>query len=154
MLAALRFPHFFDFPPLAEDFDTLERQMSRRAAGCAANRTAGAPSRAFPALNVMEAEDKILIDAELPGVNPEALAISVHANTVTIQGERHPESSGEGDMGYHLRERGIGKFSKSFTFPVALNPEGVEARYENGLLRIVLPMAESAKARKIPVLNG
>ncbi|MCL5405452.1 MAG: Hsp20/alpha crystallin family protein [Deltaproteobacteria bacterium] len=147
MLAAVRFPDFTNVTNLFEEFDRLFARFP-------AKMPAGVDSGAFPAFNVVEQQDKVLVNAELPGLKPEEIQISVHGNMLTLSGERKPGHNGDGKMSYHRRERGTGKFSKSFTFPFELNPEGVEARYVNGLLKIVLPKAESAKTRKIAVLNG
>lgn len=154
MLATVRFPTVTGFTDLFEDFQTVRKQMNRLVAGFPATSLGGKDAGRFAALNVVEEQDKLFVNVELPGVNPSEIEISVHAKTLTLSGRRNPYDTGNANMSYHLRERGTGNFSKSFTLPFELNPEGVEARYENGLLKIVLPKAESEKTRKITVLNG
>lgn len=154
MLATVRFPGFTGFTDLFEDFQTVRAQLNRLVAGFPATSPGGKDAGRFAAFNVVEEQDRVFVNVELPGVNPSEIEISVHSKTLTLSGRRSPYDNGSADMNYYLRERGTGNFSRSFTLPFELNPEGVEARYENGLLKIVLPKAESEKTRKIAVLNG
>jgi HSP20 family protein len=104
----------------------------------------------FPAINVTHKDDCYHLRAELPGVNPKELNISVERNTVSLSGKREIQGEGEG-ASYHRRERSGGSFSRSFTLPDELNAEAVEAAYTNGVLTVTLPKAEAAKARQIAV---
>jgi HSP20 family protein len=104
----------------------------------------------FPAVNVWENKDEILVEAELPGLKLEDLDILVNGgNQLTIKGER---KQAEIELGvWHRQERGTGAFVRVLTLPFAVDPEKVEARFENGVLRVQLAKHESAKARKITV---
>ena len=126
--------------------------MDRVFAGLAGRAPLAADSGVFPALNVIEDSEKILVEAELPGVKPEDIEISVEGRTLSIRGERKREEVG--NVSYHRRERAAGIFQKALTLPVEINPEAVEAKCEHGVLKLVLPKAEHAKPRKIPVRTG
>lgn len=110
----------------------------------------GAPDRDYPALNAWLSENSATVTAELPGINPESLDISVVDDTLTLKGERPAKSAAEGER-YHRRERGSGPFSRTISLPFPVEAEGVDAKYERGVLTIVLPRAEADKPRKIKV---
>jgi HSP20 family protein len=104
----------------------------------------------FPPLNVWEQEDNLFVEAELPGLKIDDIEIFVTGNNqLTLKGERKPLVIEKGVR--HRQERGVGKFVRSLTLPFPVNPDTVEARFENGVLLIKLAKHESAKARKINV---
>ena len=71
----------------------------------------------YPAVNIWTGEENAVLTAELPGVDPDGLDITVKNNTVTIRGERKPEELKEGES-YMRQERGAGQFVRSFSLPV------------------------------------
>jgi HSP20 family protein len=104
----------------------------------------------FPPLNVWEQEDNLYVEAELPGLKIEDIEIFVTGNNqLTLKGERKPLVVDKGIR--HRQERGVGKFVRTLTLPFPVNPDTVDARFENGVLQIKLAKHESAKARKINV---
>jgi HSP20 family protein len=105
-------------------------------------------SRWRPAVNVYLDKDHFTVVAELPGFKKEDIEVSLHDATLTLSGERKPEGSSE--QGF-LTERVYGKFQRSLTLPVAVDPDHVKASYQNGLLQVVLPKAEAAKPKPIEV---
>ncbi|HKV70119.1 MAG TPA: Hsp20/alpha crystallin family protein [Gemmatimonadales bacterium] len=90
----------------------------------------------FPAVSVAEENGDTRISAEIPGVKPEDVKVSVESSTLTIEGQK---------AGY--------SFKRSFTLPATVDAEGITANYEHGVLTVTLPKAEKAKARQIPVAN-
>ena len=105
----------------------------------------------FPAINVYTQKDEgILVTAELPGVHPDDLNISVTADTLTLTGSRQAEEMSDSYQ-YHRRERGVGEFNRTFQLPYTVNKEQVEASFQNGVLRISLPRAEAEKPKQISV---
>ena len=108
---------------------------------------------AFPTLNVWTHEDGAIVEAKLPGVNPEELDLSVEGQTVTIAGFRAAEASEDGQK-YLRRERRFGNFSRSFELPFTVEVNKVEASFKNGILNITLPKAEIEKPKKIVVKNA
>lgn len=107
------------------------------------------PRGAFPTINVYDHDDETVVVAEIPGVDPDALEVTVVNDTVTLKGNR--PNGAEEDQKVHRRERGTGAFSRTLTLPDAVNPDTVQARYENGILRVTLEKAAEAKAKKIAV---
>jgi len=105
----------------------------------------------YPAINVYTNEEEgILVTAELPGINPNDLNISVTADTLTLTGSRQAEEMPESYQ-YHRRERGFGEFNRTFQLPYTVNKDYVEATFQNGVLRITLPRAEAEKPKQIAV---
>jgi len=113
----------------------------------------GRTSSGYPAMNVWANEEGLIVTSELPGIDPEVLDISVVDSTLTVTGNREPESLEEGAV-YHRREREYGKFTRSFQLPFDIEADAVEAVYEKGVLQITLPRAEADKPRKIAVKAG
>jgi HSP20 family protein len=105
---------------------------------------------AFPPVNVWEDADAFHLEAELPGLTQEQVHIAVtNRNQVTIQGERFGEEDGKGR--WHRRERGFGRFQRVLRLPLPVEADKVEAKLEDGLLRVTLPKGEEARPRKIAV---
>ena len=104
----------------------------------------------YPAMNVWTNEDGAVATAELPGFDPDDIQISVVGDTLTVSGNRKPEDVGEGAK-YHRRERGCGRFTRSFQLPFQIEGDAVEATFERGVLHITLPRAEADKPKRISV---
>ena len=111
-------------------------------------RPLGSLNRWNPAVDVYQDNDQYMVYAELPGMQKEEIEISLNGDTLTIGGERKHE--GNPDQGFRS-ERYFGKFQRSLTLPVPVNWEKVNATYKDGILRVVLPKAEEAKPKQIPV---
>jgi len=110
----------------------------------------GVRNPATPALNVWEDEDAVYAEADLPGLDPTKIEVTVNeGNQLTVQGER-PATEIEGAV-WVRQERPFGKFVRAVTLPALVNADRVEAKYENGVLRLTLPKHEAAKPRKIVV---
>lgn len=102
----------------------------------------------FPPINVFADKDGIVIRAEVPGVDPKALEISIEGRTLTVSGERkRDETAGS----FHRRERSFGKFSRSVTLPEDVDCDRAAAECKNGLLTIRIPRSEAAKPRLLKV---
>jgi len=134
------------------EMQRLRREMNRLVADWPAMyRVNMAP--AYPAMNVWASENGAIVTAELPGVKPEDIDISVMNDTLTLSGDRGEEECGE-ETRYHRRERGCGSFTRSFQLPFVVEPGKVDAVFEKGVLHITLPRAEADKPRKISVKAG
>lgn len=107
-------------------------------------------SEEFPAVNAWLGQEDIVIAAELPGVDPAKVDISVVGDTLTISGSRETEPVKEGES-YHRQERRHGRFSRSLQLPFHVEAGKVEAKYDKGILQMTLPRAEADKPRKISV---
>lgn len=102
------------------------------------------------ALDVTENDENYTVHASVPGISAEDLDISFTENTLTIKGETKEESVDENEK-WHLRERRSGSFMRSVTLPAAVNADAIEARFENGVLKLNLPKAEEVKPRRIAI---
>ena len=106
--------------------------------------------RPFPAVNVWENADTLYLEAELPGFGMENIELVVLGNELTISGTRPTEKDSE-KLHFQRRERATGKFVRKIQLSSEVNADRVEAVLKNGVLKIALPKAESAKPRKIAV---
>ena len=98
---------------------------------------------------VSEGED-VVVRASLPGLKPEDISVTLEDRLLTIQGETTSESEVEkGD--YLLRERRVGKFSRSLRLPNSIDADKAEPTYENGVLTVTIPRQESGSARRLEV---
>ncbi len=136
-------------PDEVSDFDRL-RQEVNRLFNVFGPGTEPFASRVYPALNLTDDGNNFYVRAELPGIEPESLDISVVGDQLLIRGERKIEPE-EQKAGYHRRERESGFFRRTMTLPVKVDPGRVSADMKNGVLTIALPRAEEAKPRKISV---
>ena len=134
------------------DMERLRREMNRLFSTYPAT-TGSRVTPGYPAMNIWTNEDGVVVTAELPGIDPEKLDIAVVENTLTLSGERPSLELAEGEV-YHRRERGYGKFTRSFQLPFNVEANNVQAVYEKGVLHITLPRAEADKPRKITVKAG
>ncbi len=110
-------------------------------------------ARVYPPINIYDAEDGYHLRAELPGVDPDSLDITVTRNEVVIKGER-TRDEGDDEVRYHRRERGLGSFSRAFALPDHLDPDNVQASYKDGVLTLVTPRLPEAGPRKVAVLSA
>lgn len=133
------------------DFDRLHREMNRLFEPGV--RRARMEAESFPAVNVWANEDDILMTAEIPGVDPAKLEITVKNDTVILRGERPEDELAEGEA-YLRQERGAGTFVRTFSLPYHVDGDKVHAEYQMGILKIRLPRRAEDKPRKITVQAG
>jgi HSP20 family protein len=104
----------------------------------------------FPAVNLWEDDDALHLETELPGLEMKDLEIFVTGHTqLTLKGERKPVAIENAVP--HRQERGFGSFVRSLTLPVAVDENKIEAKFENGVLRLRMPKHEAARPRKIEI---
>ncbi|NPV76857.1 MAG: Hsp20/alpha crystallin family protein [Anaerolineae bacterium] len=104
----------------------------------------------FPAIDMYQTENEVVVKATLPGMNPEDLQVSVTGDVLTLRGEIKQEKEVPGDS-YHLRERTFGSFSRSIPLPVPVVVDKSKAEFENGVLNLVLPKAEEVRPKTITI---
>jgi HSP20 family protein len=134
------------------EMERLQREMNRLVSGT--SRWSGLnPAPCYPAMNVWTNQDGAVVTAELPGVNPEDIDISVMNDTLTLRGDQQSHEVQEGEI-LHRQERKCGNFTRSFQLPFQIEPGKVEASYERGILSVFLPRAEADKPKKIAIQAG
>jgi HSP20 family protein len=144
-MALVRWDPFRELTALQTE---VNRLFSRAGGGDVAERQSWTPS-----IDVIETDDSIKLKAELAGMDPKDISIEVQDNVLTVSGERRFQEEVKEDKYYRI-ERRYGSFSRSLALPQTVNEEGIEAKYENGVLEVVVPKAEVAKPKKITVAVG
>jgi len=104
----------------------------------------------YPGLNMFEANDALVLKAEIPGLDRSTLTVEVQGDRVALAGARVQPQLAEG-CGYHRRERAFGEFRRVFRLPFEVDREKATAEYKDGILTVRLEKAESAKPRQITV---
>ncbi len=130
---------------LLPEIKRLQRDMNRLFVGMPK-----AVGQEHPAINVWSGENDYILTAELPGIDPALLDISVVGDTLTFSGNQDFESLKEGET-YHRQERSAGRFSRTMQLPFQIDAEKVTAKYEKGILKITLPRAAADRPRKIAI---
>jgi|SRR5271168_726753 len=106
-----------------------------------------------PPVDIYENEHELVVKADLPDINPKDLDVRVENNILSIRGERKFEKQVNEDN-YLRVERAYGSFSRSFSLANTVNPDGIKAEYQNGVLTLVVPKREEAKPKQIKVSVG
>jgi HSP20 family protein len=109
--------------------------------------------RWIPAMDLVESDNDFLLRADLPGLGEEDVNIELEDNILTISGERKAEHE-ERKEGYYRVERSSGTFSRSLTLPEGVNPDGVRASFDRGVLEVRIPKPEERKPRKVAISVG
>ena len=104
----------------------------------------------IPACDVFEDREAVKIVAEVPGVRPEDVKISLENNLLTIRGEKKQQAEEKNER-VHRYERSYGTFERTFSLPTTVDPDRIVADYEHGILTVSIPKAERARPREIPV---
>ena len=120
--------------------------------GASANARMGALLRA-PEADVVETENEIRVQVELPGMRADQVSVDLENNVLTINGEKK-ESRSEERGTYHLSERRYGKFSRSFVLPRDVDADRIQAGFDQGVLTVSVPKSERARRRRIEITNG
>lgn len=116
-------------------------------------RTSTTEQTMAPACDVTESEDGYVLSFDVPGLKKEDINIEVTGRQVTISGERKREEQQQ-NGNTHRIERVYGKFQRTFELPEGINTEVIDASYENGVLKVAVPKAETSKPRKVQITEG
>jgi HSP20 family protein len=110
-------------------------------------------STLFAPTDVSEDENALQVTMELPGVDPDDVRLSLENNVLTIRGEKKQQFD-ENNERVHRFERVYGVFERTFVLPNSVDPDRIEARFENGVLVVRIPKAERARPREIRVSSS
>lgn len=138
-----------------KDLLFLQERMSRifdeallKYKGCS-----GMPAVAwFPPVDIYETEEKLVLKAELPGVNSDDVDIEVEGNALVLKGERRLEKN-LSEENYHRMERFYGTFQRIFNLPYTVDKGGIKASFKDGVLKITVPKNRETRPEgiKVPV---
>jgi len=103
-----------------------------------------------PSVDIYDENDSIVLKAELPGVDKDNIEVDVKDSILTLKGERTLDNEVKEDN-YYRRERSFGKFERSFTLPVHVDPDAIKAEYKDGLLKVEIPKPIENKPKQITV---
>jgi HSP20 family protein len=132
-------------------FDQLQREMNRFPMKTTSEDNGDVVTSDWaPAVDIKEEDNRFLLVADIPGVDPKDIEIHMEKGILTLKGERESEKKTERE-GYKRIEREHGIFYRRFTMPDGVNPEGIEANSKNGVLTVVIPKSEAVQPRRIEV---
>ncbi|MFZ5776279.1 MAG: Hsp20/alpha crystallin family protein [Thermodesulfobacteriota bacterium] len=103
-----------------------------------------------PSADISETKDKLLVRAELPGLGPEDISVSLSGDLLTIRGEKKRETE-EKDEHHYCLERYSGEFQRSFRLPVEVQADKVQAVFEKGVLTLTMPKVAKARKKEIKI---
>ncbi len=107
----------------------------------------------IPPVDIYEDEHKLVLKLEIPGIRQQDLDVRMENNTLSVKGERNFQSEGK-EENFHRVERRYGSFYRSFTVPNTIDPEGIKAEYDAGILRLELQKKPESKPKLIKVNVG
>jgi len=148
-MSMIRWEPFRDLVSTQDRFNQLFNDTFARAFG---DQREAAPRAWIPPVDIYETGDSLVLKAELPGINPDDVEISVEDSTLYLKGERKFEKEVK-EEGLHRVERSYGTFTRSFALPNTIDADKVKAEYQNGILILTMPKREEAKPRSIKI-NG
>ena len=127
----------------------LQKELERAYEGDA-NESSVSTAEWAPAVDIKEEAERFVLLADIPGVKPEEIDISMEDGVLTITGEKNTEAETEKD-GYKRVERTYGSFYRRFTLPDTADADTISAKSNHGVLEIVIPKRETAKPKKISI---
>jgi HSP20 family protein len=145
-MAIVRWEPFRDLVTTQDRFNRLFNDTFARVFGG----EEAAPRGWMPPVDIYETDDKLVLKAELPGIDPKDVEVRVEDNTLYLKGERKFEKEVKEENLHHV-ERSYGAFSRTFALPSSIDSEKVQAEYKNGLLTLTMPKREEAKPKTIKI---
>lgn len=124
-----------------KEFETVAKELGKFVNETAEN---SSTSTFNPGVDVYEDKENIYIELEVPGIAKEELKLSLNENVLTVKGEKKSAEKNE-DKKYFWCERNYGEFSRSFRLPKEIAADKIEAKYDNGVLTVVVPKAQPVK---------
>ena len=131
--------------------DLLHRDLDRLATRRLPHDDAqGAVTDWVPAVDIIEEKDRFMLRADVPGVDPANIEVSMDGGVLSVSGQRFDESRSD-DAGMQRVERVSGRFFRRFSLPDTADAEGVKAHSKNGILEVTIPKLPEVQARRIEV---
>jgi HSP20 family protein len=105
----------------------------------------------FPAIDVHESDSKYLVDVDLPGIKKEDIHVSMENGILTVKGETKTEEKEEKDGKLIRQERHMGSYMRQFTVGSDVDPDTIDAKFENGVLSLALNKVEASEPKKLEI---
>jgi HSP20 family protein len=135
-------------------FDNMLRGFGTPLSGEAGAMQEGGMRSIAPRMDVCETDQDLCITADLPGVAPSDVSVTLNDDVLTIRGEKRAERRDEG-QNYHVMERSSSSFQRSLRLPYPVDPAQVQANFENGVLKVTCPKsAAQRRAQRIEVRSS
>ena len=144
-MSLVRFDPFMNSTNMQDRISQFFGDISRQTGGDEATWGAWAP-----AVDIFEKEECLVLKAELPGMREKDINVHVENGVLTLSGERMREEDVKNES-YHRVERFYGNFTRTFALPTTVDVPKIRASYKDGVLEVVLPKAETAKAKRIEI---
>jgi HSP20 family protein len=139
------------------ELNSLQQEMNRLFStffdSPTTNGTNGTVRRWIPAMDLVETAEHFVLTADLPGLTQEDINLEFEGDVLTLSGERKQEHQ-ERREGFYRLERATGAFSRSLTLPEGVDPEAVTAKFDNGVLEVMIPKPEQRKPKKVAIQVG
>ena len=135
------------------DFDRMRREMERvwdTFLEGDVRKESKEDSVWLPSVDVSETKNDLVVKAELPGMDPKDIDITLSDGHLMIKGQKRHEKE-EKDEDYHSVERSYGSFVRAVHLPKEVKHDKINASYKNGVLKIVLPKSEEAKTKEVKI---
>jgi HSP20 family protein len=132
------------FDPFAE-MRRMQAEMNRLFGGFTA-----ATARDFPPVNIWLGENTVVVTAELPGVTRDDVNLNLQDDVLSLAGKREPQTQ-QKNIDWQRRERAYGSFSRAIQLPFRMDPNKVQARFNNGILEVELERLEADRPKKIEI---
>ena len=143
---------FRDLAPFS-DFDRMRREMERvwdTFLEGDARKESKKDSVWLPSVDVSETKNDVVVKAELPGMDPKDIEVTLSDGHLMIKGQKKHEKE-EKDEDYHFVERSYGSFVRAVHLPKEVKHDKISASYKNGVLKVVLPKSEEAKTKEVKI---
>jgi len=109
--------------------------------------------RWLPAMDLVETDDHFVLRADLPGLAEDDVDVTLENDVLTVSGQRKAETETR-EKGYYRVERASGSFRRSLSLPEGVDPDAIEANFDNGVLEVRIPKPEQRKPRKVAITVG
>ncbi|HBP89486.1 MAG TPA: Hsp20/alpha crystallin family protein [Nitrospirales bacterium] len=141
---------FDGFSGGVSELDRLRQDLGRLFNGLPRANGWDSPAGVYPLMNVSQDSENVYVRSEIPGMSLDQLDVSVTGRSLTVTGERAiPDENS--NVRYHRKEREAGKIRRQLTLPTDVDNDRVQAKYQHGILMVVLPKSEKAKPKKIAI---
>jgi HSP20 family protein len=152
-MALVRWEPVRELTSLQTEMNRLFNTFFETPSGSAGAGNGGALRRWLPAMDLVETDDHFVLRADLPGLSESDVNIELEDNVLTVSGERKTEHEDKKE-GFYRVERSFGQFRRSLTLPEGVDPDGITAAFDKGVLEVRIPKPAERKPRRVAIQVG